>query len=67
MTFLKLLQVGVRTEGIQEALLKMEEAPANTDRLAKMRQVIRVVSSRNPFSFKECFTKTRKIILSIKV
>uniref|UniRef100_A0A3P8VY26 Vitellogenin-2-like n=1 Tax=Cynoglossus semilaevis TaxID=244447 RepID=A0A3P8VY26_CYNSE len=38
------LEVGVRTEGIQEALLKMEEAPANTDRLAKMRQVIRVLS-----------------------
>lgn len=40
-------QVGVRTEGVQEALLKIHEAPENADRLTKMRQVMKAVSSRD--------------------
>lgn len=37
-------QIGVRSEGIQEALLKNREAPENADRITKMRQVMKAVS-----------------------
>lgn len=37
----------MRTEGIQEALLKIEETPENADRLIKMRQVMKAVSLRD--------------------
>lgn len=40
-------QLGVRTEGIQEALLKIHEAPENADRITKMKQVIKAVSLRD--------------------
>ncbi|XP_041790599.1 vitellogenin-2-like [Chelmon rostratus] len=38
------LELGVRTEGIQEALLKIHEAPENADRITKMKQVIKALS-----------------------
>ncbi|KAG7217480.1 hypothetical protein INR49_021405 [Caranx melampygus] len=38
------LEVGVRAEGVQEALLKIHEAPENADRLTKMRQVMKALS-----------------------
>uniref|UniRef100_A0A8K9UW97 Phosvitin n=1 Tax=Oncorhynchus mykiss TaxID=8022 RepID=A0A8K9UW97_ONCMY len=38
------LEVGVRTEGIQEALLKLPPAPENADRITKMRRVIKALS-----------------------
>nr|SOX60631.1 vitellogenin Ab [Solea senegalensis] len=38
------LEVGVRTEGIQEALLKIKEAPHNADRITKMKQVMKALS-----------------------
>ncbi|XP_076582007.1 vitellogenin-2-like isoform X5 [Chaetodon auriga] len=38
------LEFGVRTEGIQEALLKIHELPENTDRITKMKQVIKALS-----------------------
>ncbi|XP_068447342.1 vitellogenin-2-like [Clinocottus analis] len=38
------VEVGVRTEGIQEALLKIQETPEDTDRLTKMRQVMKALS-----------------------
>ncbi|XP_070816139.1 vitellogenin-2-like isoform X2 [Chaetodon trifascialis] len=38
------LELGVRTEGIQEALLKIHELPENTDRITKMKQVIKALS-----------------------
>lgn len=34
----------MRTEGIQEALLKLPPAPENADRITKMRRVIKAVS-----------------------
>ncbi len=37
-------QFGVRTEGIQEALLKVRDLPENAERLAKMKQVMKAVS-----------------------
>lgn len=40
-------QFGVRTEGIQEALLKIPEVPENTERITKMKQVMKAVSSRD--------------------
>uniref|UniRef100_A0A8C3AN36 Phosvitin n=1 Tax=Cyclopterus lumpus TaxID=8103 RepID=A0A8C3AN36_CYCLU len=36
--------VGVRTEGIQEAILKVQEGPDNADRLTKMKQVMKALS-----------------------
>nr|XP_019936765.1 PREDICTED: vitellogenin-2-like [Paralichthys olivaceus] len=38
------LEVGVRAEGVQEALLKIKEAPENADRITKMKQVIKALS-----------------------
>uniref|UniRef100_A0A3B4XY36 Vitellogenin-2-like n=1 Tax=Seriola lalandi dorsalis TaxID=1841481 RepID=A0A3B4XY36_SERLL len=38
------LEFGVRTEGVQEALLKIHEAPENADRLTKMKQVMKALS-----------------------
>lgn len=40
-----LFQLGVRTEGMQEALLKIKEVPENADRMTKMRQVMKAVSN----------------------
>ncbi|XP_041647048.1 vitellogenin-2-like isoform X8 [Cheilinus undulatus] len=37
-------ELGVRTEGIQEALLKHRQANEDTDRVTKMRQVMRAIS-----------------------
>ncbi|XP_062252051.1 vitellogenin-2-like [Platichthys flesus] len=46
------LEVGVRAEGVQEAILKVQEAPANVDRIAKMKQVMKALSDwrANPTS-----------------
>ncbi|GLD50052.1 vitellogenin-2-like protein [Lates japonicus] len=46
------LEIGVRTEGVQEAFLKIHEAPDNADRLTKMKQVMRALSEwrANPSS-----------------
>ncbi|XP_039985633.1 vitellogenin-2-like [Xiphias gladius] len=38
------LELGVRTEGVQEALLKIHEAPDNADRLTKMKRVMKAIS-----------------------
>ncbi|XP_038855683.1 vitellogenin isoform X2 [Salvelinus namaycush] len=38
------LEVGVRTEGIQEALLKIPTDPENVDRITKMKRVIKALS-----------------------
>nr|AKK31327.1 vitellogenin B [Larimichthys crocea] len=38
------LELGVRTEGIQEALLKVHEAPMNADRITKMKHVMKALS-----------------------
>ncbi|XP_061680337.1 vitellogenin-2-like isoform X2 [Syngnathoides biaculeatus] len=38
------IEVGVRTEGIQEALLKVQELPNNTDRITKMKSVLKALS-----------------------
>ncbi|KAG8003720.1 Vitellogenin-2, partial [Nibea albiflora] len=38
------LEVGVRTEGIQEALLKIHQGPENADRVIKMKQVMKALS-----------------------
>lgn len=42
-----IFQVGVRAEGIQEAILKIQEGPANVDRIARMKQVIKAVSLKD--------------------
>ncbi|KAK5930776.1 hypothetical protein CgunFtcFv8_026989 [Champsocephalus gunnari] len=39
------LEVGVRTEGVQEALLKIKDIPANADRMTKMKRVMKASSS----------------------
>ncbi|XP_060934605.1 vitellogenin-2-like [Limanda limanda] len=46
------LEVGVRAEGVQEAILKIQEAPVNVDRITKMKQVIKALSDwrANPTS-----------------
>ncbi|XP_061635716.1 vitellogenin-2-like isoform X2 [Phyllopteryx taeniolatus] len=38
------IEIGVRTEGIQEALLKVQDLPNNTDRITKMRKVLKALS-----------------------
>uniref|UniRef100_A0A4W5M4M8 Uncharacterized protein n=1 Tax=Hucho hucho TaxID=62062 RepID=A0A4W5M4M8_9TELE len=38
------LEVGVRTEGIQEALMKIPTVPENVDRITKMKRVIKALS-----------------------
>ncbi|KAI9519342.1 Vitellogenin-2 [Dissostichus eleginoides] len=38
------LEVGVRTEGVQEALLKIKDVPANADRMTKMKRVMKALS-----------------------
>ncbi|KAM7011967.1 LOW QUALITY PROTEIN: vitellogenin 2 [Tautogolabrus adspersus] len=38
------LELGVRTEGIQEALLKHHEIPENADRITKMKAVMKALS-----------------------
>ncbi|XP_042372245.1 vitellogenin-2-like [Plectropomus leopardus] len=38
------LELGVRTEGIQEALLKIPEAPENADRMTKIKEVMKALS-----------------------
>ncbi|XP_064859254.1 vitellogenin-like isoform X3 [Oncorhynchus nerka] len=54
------LEVGVRTEGIQEALLKLPPAPENADRITKMRRVIKALSDWRSLA-------TRKPLASIYV
>ncbi|XP_034438303.1 vitellogenin-2-like [Hippoglossus hippoglossus] len=46
------LEVGVRAEGVQEAILKIQEAPVNVDRITKMKQVMKALSDwrANPTS-----------------
>ncbi|XP_034085810.1 vitellogenin-2-like [Gymnodraco acuticeps] len=39
-----ILEVGVRTEGVQEALLKIKDVPANADRMTKMKRVMKALS-----------------------
>ncbi|KAM8874646.1 vitellogenin-2-like [Spinachia spinachia] len=38
------VELGVRTEGMQEALLKIQEVPEDADRMTKMRQVMKALS-----------------------
>ncbi|KAI4828435.1 hypothetical protein KUCAC02_022529 [Chaenocephalus aceratus] len=38
------LEVGVRTEGVQEAFLKIKDVPANADRMTKMKRVMKALS-----------------------
>ncbi|KAM3876385.1 vitellogenin-like [Diretmus argenteus] len=38
------LELGVRTEGLQEALLKIPKAPEHADRITKMKQVMKALS-----------------------
>ncbi|XP_071386638.1 vitellogenin-2-like isoform X4 [Centroberyx affinis] len=38
------LEVGVRTEGIQEALLKIPKAPEDADRITKMKHIMKALS-----------------------
>ncbi|CAK6958104.1 vitellogenin-2-like [Scomber scombrus] len=38
------LELGVRTEGIQEALMKIPKAPENAERITKMKQVMKALS-----------------------
>ncbi|XP_067452945.1 vitellogenin-2-like isoform X2 [Thunnus thynnus] len=46
------LELGVRTEGIQEAALKIPKAPENAERITKMKQVMKALSEwkANPLS-----------------
>ncbi|CAL8393716.1 unnamed protein product [Boreogadus saida] len=39
------LELGVRTEGIQEALLKLPQAPVDADRITKIKHFIRAISN----------------------
>ncbi|KAG7282875.1 hypothetical protein CRUP_020713 [Coryphaenoides rupestris] len=39
------LELGVRTEGIQEAILKLPQAPANADRITKIKHFIKAISN----------------------
>jgi len=45
-------QLGVRTEGIQEAILKLPQAPANADRITKIKHFIKAVGFSNHFKSK---------------
>uniref|UniRef100_A0A3Q1GRI3 Vitellogenin-2-like n=1 Tax=Acanthochromis polyacanthus TaxID=80966 RepID=A0A3Q1GRI3_9TELE len=47
-----IFEVGVRTEGIQEALLKGKNIPANADRITKIKQVVAALQNwkKNPSS-----------------
>nr|XP_061832120.1 vitellogenin-2-like isoform X2 [Nerophis lumbriciformis] len=38
------IEVGVRTEGIQEALLKIQDVPADAERITKMKRVLKALS-----------------------
>ncbi|XP_056132380.1 vitellogenin-2-like [Lampris incognitus] len=38
------LEFGVRTEGIQEALMKIPKAPENADRMTKIKEIIKALS-----------------------
>ncbi|KAM9831430.1 vitellogenin 2 [Neosynchiropus ocellatus] len=39
-----IFEFGVRTEGVQEALMKIEDAPDSTERIAKMKRVLKALS-----------------------
>ncbi|TNN69113.1 Vitellogenin [Liparis tanakae] len=43
-TYADVIEVGVRTEGIQEAILKIQDGPDNADRLTKMKEVMKALS-----------------------
>ena len=45
-----LFQLGVRTEGIQEALLKLPQAPVDADRITKIKHFIRAVGFCHHFN-----------------
>ncbi|XP_061152871.1 vitellogenin 2 [Syngnathus typhle] len=38
------IEIGVRTEGIQEALLKVQDLPDDMDRITKMKRVLKAIS-----------------------
>ncbi|XP_054645281.1 vitellogenin-2-like [Dunckerocampus dactyliophorus] len=38
------IEIGVRTEGIQEALLKIKDLPADAERITKMKRVLKALS-----------------------
>nr|XP_057928817.1 vitellogenin-2-like [Doryrhamphus excisus] len=38
------IEIGVRTEGIQEALLKIKDVPADAERITKMKRVLKALS-----------------------
>lgn len=38
-----LLQFGARSEGVQEALLKVRNVPGDADRITKMKQALKAV------------------------
>ncbi|KAM9761569.1 vitellogenin 2 [Menidia menidia] len=42
--YIDIFEVGVRTEGVQEALLKVSDVSENADRITKMKQVIKALS-----------------------
>ncbi|XP_072245542.1 vitellogenin-2-like [Leuresthes tenuis] len=42
--YVDVLEFGVRTEGVQEALLKIPDVPAHADRLTKVKQAIKATS-----------------------
>lgn len=55
-----LFQFGVRTEGIQEAIMKAPEVPANADRITKMKQVMKAVSDHHSSTItNQCVSKTK--------
>lgn len=44
------IQFGVRSEGVQEALLKIRDTPESADRITKMKEAIKAVSLRDRFT-----------------
>ncbi|XP_061594362.1 vitellogenin-2-like [Cololabis saira] len=42
--YVDVVEVGVRTEGVQEALLKIRDTPESADRITKMKQAIKAFS-----------------------
>lgn len=59
------LKVGVRTEGLQEALLKNPSLIENVDRITKMKRVIKAVSAETDKSYR--FTKILKIKMNTMI
>lgn len=58
-------QLGVRTEGIQEALLKVNELPEKAERIAKMKQVLKAVSSRDLIVQSKCNLFVKALVFNV--